>query len=194
MARKDQLTTADHFKYDEFCRLLKELRNDKEYLFETYALLSFCTACRASDVRHFRWNQFIGKDTVVVREQKTGKVRSIPLNPSVRQQVGVLYKLLNCPEKDCYIFESRKGEPWTIQHINRKLKLFKEKYELSIKNFSTHTFRKTFGRYVYDVNNGSSDSLLLLNTILSHSSIDITKRYLGITQDEINKIFDFIAL
>lgn len=59
---------------------------------------------------------------------------------------------------------------------------------------SPHTFRKTFGRYVYDSNNRSAESLILLNKILNHSSIQITKTYLGITKDEVNGIYASICL
>ena len=80
----------------------------------------------------------------------------------------------------------------TIQYINQVLKDIKYRYRLDINHFSTHTFRKTFGRYVYDTNNHSADSLLLLNKILKHSSIEVTKAYIGITQDEISSIFNSI--
>ena len=65
-------------------------------------------------------------------------------------------------------------------------------YKVKIGNFSTHTFRKTFGRYVYETNNRSAEALVLLNKILNHTSIQITKTYIGITQDEINNIFESI--
>lgn len=83
-------------------------------------------------------------------------------------------------------------KPMTIQCVNQKLKDFKYKYRLKITNFSTHTFRKTFGRYVYDYNNHSAESLLLLNKILNHSSIQVTKTYIGITQEEIDGVFSSI--
>ncbi|MFR9496330.1 MAG: integrase, partial [Rikenellaceae bacterium] len=78
------------------------------------------------------------------------------------------------------------------EYINRLLKLFKIKYRLPIKAFSTHTFRKTFGRYVYDTNWRSAESLILLNSIFRHSSIDITKVYIGLRQAEIDGVFDSI--
>ena len=82
----------------------------------------------------------------------------------------------------------------TIQYVNMKLKEFKYKYHLHIENFSTHTFRKTFGRYVYDTNNHSAESLILLNKILNHSSIAVTKTYIGITQEEVAGIYASINL
>ena len=70
----------------------------------------------------------------------------------------------------------------------------KTKYRLKIENFSTHTFRKTFGRYVYDTNNHSAESLILLNKILNHHSIQVTKTYIGITQEEIAGVYASISL
>lgn len=193
MAKKNQLTTSDHLKYSEYQRLLECLHNDGEYRWEMYARLSFCTACRASDVMQFKWNQILDMAAVVVTEKKTKKTRRIPLNPSVQRKFRELYELLGKPDKKDYILQSSHGDrPMTIQYINQRLKDFKYKYRLQIDHFSTHTFRKTFGRYVYDTHNHSAESLMLLNKILAHSSIEVTKTYIGITQDEIGDIFDSI--
>lgn len=195
MAKKNQLTTSDHLPYEEFTRLLDCLHNDGKYRWEMYARLSFCTACRASDTLRFRWKDVLGVSSVTVVEQKTQKARKIPFNPSVQKSFDELWKLLDCPDKKDYIMASPQGDkPLTIQFINMKLKEFKFKYRLKIENFSTHTFRKTFGRYVYDSSNRSAESLILLNKILNHSSIQITKTYLGITQDEVNGIYASISL
>lgn len=195
MAKKNQLTTSDHLPYEEFTRFLDCLHNDGEYRWEMYARLSFCTACRASDTLRFRWKDVLGVSSVTIVEQKTQKTRKIPFNPSVQKSFDELWKLLGCPDKKDYIMASPQGDkPLTIQFINMKLKEFKFKYRLKIDNFSTHTFRKTFGRYVYDSSNRSAESLILLNKILNHSSIQITKTYLGITQDEVNGIYASISL
>lgn len=193
MAKKNQLTTADHLEYPEYQKLLAGLHQDKEYLWELYARLSFCTACRASDVLKFRWVDVIDKNETVVQEQKTGKPRLIKFNASVKKKLKELWELMGCPNRALYIFQSgRTGEPMTIQNVNQRLKMFKYKYRLSISHFSTHTFRKTFGRYVYDTNGHSAESLILLNKILNHSNIQVTKAYIGITQDEINNLYDSI--
>lgn len=193
MAKKNQLTTSDHLPYNEYERLLKCLHDDKEYRWEMYARLSFCTACRASDVLKFKWGQILNMASVDVTEQKTGKTRRIPLNPSIQKKFKELYELMGHPDLKDYVVASSQGDrPLTIQRVNQMLKVFKHKYRLKIENFSTHTFRKTFGRYVYDTNNHSAESLLLLNRILNHTSIQVTKAYIGITQDEINGIFNAI--
>lgn len=193
MSRKNQLTTADHLSYSEYEKLLKCLHDDKEYIWEMYARLSFCTACRASDVLKFRWLDVIDKTETTVQERKTGKARIIKFNASVRQKLRSLWELLGCPNRALYIFENKHtGKPMTIQNINQQLKLMKCRYRINVGNFSTHTFRKTFGRYVYDKHGHSAESLILLNKILNHSNIQVTKAYIGITQDEINNIYDSI--
>lgn len=193
MAKKNQLTTSEHLSFDEYNRLLECLHQDKEYMWEMYARLSFCTACRASDVMVMKWKDILGVSSVTVTEKKTGKTRRIPINPSIQKKFYELYELMERPDKKDYILTGRgENSPMSIQHVNRKLKDFKYKYRLKIGNFSTHTFRKTFGRYVYDVNHHSAESLLLLNRILNHSTIQVTKAYIGITQEEIDNIFSSI--
>ena len=194
MAKKNQLTAADIFTYVEYKNLVDRLHEDGEYRIELFARLQFCTACRAGDVLNFRWKDILHKDKLVVTEQKTGKTRAITFNTTVCKTFSDLYKLLGEPDKDQLIFKSPYGEdkPISIQFVNRELKRIKRKYRLKIGNFSTHTFRKTFGRYVYDKNNHSAESLILLNKIYKHSSLEITKTYIGITQDEIDGIFNSI--
>lgn len=193
MSKKNQLTTSDHLPYDEYLRLLDCLHKDKEYQFEMYARLSFCTACRVSDVLLMRWKDILNQSSITVTEQKTGKTRTIPINPSVQKKFNELYELMGRPDKKDYVMQAKHfDKPVSIQYINRRLKEFKFAYKIKIDHFSTHTFRKTFGRYVYDSNNHSAESLILLNKILNHSSIQITKTYIGITQSEINEIFNSI--
>ena len=111
----------------------------------------------------------------------------------MKEKVSELYELLGRPVKGSMIFlNDHTDKHITIQCVNQKLKTFKSKYDIQITNFSTHTFRKTFGRYVYESYNRSAESLILLNKILNHTSIQITKTYIGITQDEINGIYDNI--
>lgn len=194
MAKKNQLTTSDYLEYQEYEKLLSNLRANKEYVWELYARLGFCTACRASDVLNLKWSDILGKSEHVIVEQKTKKARKLSFNNSVQNKIKELYKLIGQPDKEEFIFLSRAtNKPITIQYLNKKLKAFKSKYKIKIGNFSTHTFRKTFGRYVYEKYNRSAESLILLNKILNHSNIAVTKTYIGITQDEVNSIFNSIA-
>ena len=97
------------------------------------------------------------------------------------------------PEKNMpLIYNYRRKRTYSLEHINDKLKDFKREYGLSIKHFSTHSFRKTFGRFLYEQCGRSAESLLYLNEILVHESVRTTKRYIGLNKDEINSIYQYI--
>lgn len=195
MAKKNQLTTSDYLQMSEYKKLLKKLHDDKKYIWELYARIAFCTALRASDVLSLTWADILHKSSFTKIEKKTKKVRKIPLNDNVQTRIEELYLLLKRPNPNNLIFQSPvTGLPYTIQYVNKIIKNWKEKYNIEIGNFSTHTFRKTFGRYVYDKSTNKSEALIILNRILNHSSIEITKIYICIREDEINSVFDSISM
>ena len=195
MAKKNQLTKSDYLPMEEYKKLLHLLHKDRQYLWELYARLAFCTALRVSDVLSLTWADILYKGSLTKIEKKTGKVRKIPFNLSIQTRIEELYILLKRPNPNELIFKSKfTGVSVSSQYLNRIMKEWKAKYKLDIENFSTHTFRKTFGRYVYDTSENKSEALLLLNRIFNHSNIEITKIYISIREDEINSIFDSIRL
>ena len=195
MAKKNQLTKRDYLPMSEFKKLLKELHKDKKYIWELYARLSFCTALRCSDVLSLTWHDIWNRCSLTVTEKKTGKTRKIPFNLQTQERIDEAYLLMKRPNPNELIFYNKKTrKPFTIQYINQMAKRWKEKYDLNIDHFSTHTFRKTFGRYVYDTSKDKSEALILVNSILNHSTIDVTKVYIGLRQDEVNSVFNSINL
>lgn len=190
---KRKLTTADYLSIEDFNRLVDGLHNDGLYMWELYCRLSFCTALRASDVLTLTWQDILNREFLDKTEKKTQKGRRITFNSSVQQKIKELYTLQGEPDKKGSPFLNPKTQTvYSLEHINRLLKKFRVRYRLPIKAFSTHTFRKTFGRYVYESNGRSAESLILLNSIFRHSSIDITKVYIGLRQAEIDKVFNSI--
>ena len=124
--------------------------------------------------------------------------RNIKFDESVKEKFIELYKKLGQPNLDLPVMLNegifkRTGEIKVIsqQFINRALKNFKVKYDLDIpiERFKTHTFRKTFGKYVYDSCGKSFEALLILNSIFNHSSVKQTQTYIGITEDKIQDIY-----
>lgn len=195
MAKKNQLTKSDYLEMSELKRLLDALHKDKQYIWELYARLSFSTALRASDVLSLTWADIINKRHLIKTEKKTGKTRKIPFNDRTQRYIDEAYILLKHPNPNELIFYNKTtGRPYTIQYINQLIKIWKDKYHINICNFSTHTFRKTFGRFVYDTAEDKSNALILLNQIFKHSSIETTKVYIGLRQEEINSIFASISL
>lgn len=78
--------------------------------------------------------------------------------------------------------------------MNVKLKELVKKYRIKLDgNVSTHTFRKNLGRRLMEVNNYSNESLVLLMELFGHSSMSITKRYLGFEEQEIHNVYDSLT-
>jgi integrase len=86
-------------------------------------------------------------------------------------------------------------KPIDKSYVNVKLKEIFSKNRIKLDgNVSSHLFRKTLGRRVMELNNYSNESLVLLMELFGHSSMSITKRYLGIRQQEINDIYLSVSL
>lgn len=197
MSKKGTITTADYFQYDEFKRLIDCLVKDGQHIWAFYCLMSFCLGLRSSDVRNLKWKDVLNKRSVIVTEQKTKKTKGIPIGQNTADHISKMYELAKCPKLDSYIFcteRAKESSPVSIQYINRIVKKWKQKYNLKIGNFSTHTFRKTFGRYVYEKRNRSTDALIELNRIFRHANLQTTLIYIGITDDNIYGVFDSMQL
>ena len=92
------------------------------------------------------------------------------------------------------ILVSQKGTVFTVQRINVILKEVKRKYRLHVGNFSCHSLRKTFGRQVYTMNDNNAElALVKLMELFNHSNVAITKRYLGLRQEEILQTYDCLS-
>lgn len=197
MSKKGSVTTADYLPYADYQKLVQSLIDEKKYWWAAYCILSFCTGLRFSDVCRLKWSDVLDQRKIIITAQKTNKTHTIPIGPNASEHFITLYKLMGKPSKRDVILTSKKsgeGKPVSIQYINRTLKSWAIKYELDIDNFSTHTFRKTFGRYVYDKGGRDEKTLMYLNRIFKHTSLDTTMIYLGIRDEEISNIFDSIKI
>ena len=192
---KENVKTSDYLDINEYRRLLRELEYDGKYKWCMFCILSFSLGLRFSDVSRIKWKDVYNQDEIIVKEQKTGKVRVIPIGESVKKTVYRMFVFLNKPDINDFVFKSNfDDKPVSKQYTNRKLKEFKKKYNLRIGNISTHTFRKTFGRYIYEKMGRSEESLIYLNQIFKHSSLRTTMVYICVRKEEINSLFMGIDL
>ncbi len=152
----------------------------------------FLGGLRISDILSLRWNQILNVDELTITEKKTGKKRVIRINPQLKRHIADCHKAINPIQSP--IFISRMGTVYSVQRINIILKDLKKRYKLHIGNFSCHSLRKTFGRQVYNMSNENSElALVKLMEIFNHSSVSITKRYLGLRQEEILQTYDCLT-
>lgn len=198
MSKKGTMTTADYLPFEDYKKLVQSLIDEKKYWWACYCILSFCTGLRFSDVSQLKWGDVLGKKHIVIQAKKTGKAQSIWLGENTQNHLEQLYNRMGKPNKSEIILKAEKrgkeGQSMSVQYINRVLKRWVIKYNLDIEHFSTHSFRKTFGRYVYEKSGRTNDSLLYLNRIFKHNNLDTTMTYLGIRDKEIASIFNSIEI
>jgi integrase len=181
MSLKGTTTTADYLDYEKVMYKANNMLNDDATkVVGAYIIIAVNTGLRCGDVLNLSFDD-LKKDTVTITEGKTKKTKTIAINDKIKELVNKLGK-----DKNGSPFITQKGTIITIQHLNVMLKkLLKEKGL----NVSSHSMRKTFGRRVYFNNNESEKALMYLMELYNHSSLMITKKYLGIRQEELNNIY-----
>mgnify|MGYP000195457822 FL=1 len=180
MSLKYSQTTSDYLQWGEAINLIRSLSKDRDYKMSLLIAIGCFWGLRISDILSLRWNQILNVDEFSIIEHKTGKQRTIRINPQLKRHITNCYKQINPIGINAPILVSQKGTVYTIQRINIILKETKAKYKLSVKNFSCHSLRKTFGRQVYNQNSDNAElALVKLMELFNHSNVAITKRYLG---------------
>jgi integrase len=189
--RKKQTATSG-MDWNTMIGLALRLKQDK--LYRDYLLIT--VGCyfglRIGDLLSIKWVDVIGKEELVLTEQKTKKIRSITINPNVIAALNFClqeWKSKNAFDENNFVFSNRWGGQLTISYINKRLKFIFKKYNVIVRNASSHTLRKTFGKRIYEADARSERALVYLSEIFSHSSISTTRKYIGITQEVIADMY-----
>lgn len=184
MSLKNSCTVSDYLEFDSTLnKANKILKNEKHYKIAFLVILGINVGLRISDLRKLKFED-IEKTNITLIEKKTNKKRTIQFNENVLSAFQV-YKQRSQNETGSLFLSNRKTI-FSTQFINKMVKKLFGKASL---NISTHSLRKTFGRRVWDNNNQTDTALIYLSEIFNHSSISITRRYLGIRQEQLNNIY-----
>ncbi len=174
----------------------KQINTMKKYLrgknIRDYALfvVGINVALRISDLLELKWGDVLdGKNfrVIILKEGKTHKIRNIKLNRTSKKALEELLETLDTYCMEDYIFKSREGnnEPITRQQAFYILRDAAKAVGIKEK-VGTHTLRKTWGYHAWKA--GYNPALIM--ETLNHNSLGVTKRYLGIRQDDINDLYD----
>lgn len=146
-------------------------------------VLGINTGLRISDIVKLKVGQVRGKITTQIVEEKSGKVRKLYLG-SIQNEI---IKYCEGKSDGDYLFPSKKsGSPISTTQAYRVLSKVAD--WLGRDDIGTHTMRKTFGYHYYK----KTKDIATLMEIFNHSAPWITKKYIGITDEEIeNSLSDF---
>lgn len=128
----------------------------------------------------------IRSEELKIRQKKNKKWVMLPVHPDLKR--GIAEYISEKDDSD-WLFPSRqrKQKLKVKRELDRStvykmLNKVGRKYGLT--SIGCHTTRKTFGYHLYMA---SEKNIALLMEIFGHSDPSITLRYIGITQDTINK-------
>lgn len=194
MSTKFSQTTSDHLEWGQAMNLIRNLYNDGNFRMSLLVSIGCFFGMRISDILSLRWKQIFNVDEFTLVEQKTQKAREIKINNQLKRHISDCYQNIKPCTLDEYIFISQKSTVYTIQRVNVILKKMKVKYNLKIKNFSSHSLRKCFGREIFNRSGENAElAIVKLSHLFNHSNPAITRRYLGISQKELLDTYDVLS-
>lgn len=165
-------------------------KNERDYML---IYTGFFTALRVTDLIELKVKDVKGKKRLRVKEKKTGKYREFEMPVKLVKELQIYCKDMNSDE---YLFKSRQtaprrkskeeeyfeegNTPISRQRVWQIMKDIEKRFKLE--NIGCHTMRKTFARNHYRV----YKNLLTLQKILNHRSIEETKIYIGLEDEDVN--------
>lgn len=162
-----------------------ESSNKRNYIL---FILGVSTGLRISDILRLRTRDLKDfksniREHIFIKEKKTDKDKKIKINKDIRP---ILKEYLNNKNEYEYIIKSPEGANKALcrQQAYRIIKEACDKF--GVENTGCHTLRKTFGFHYYKRTKDIAGLMKLFN----HSSPNTTLRYIGITQDVLDSIYD----
>ena len=192
MPLKGQKTTSSYVDWNAITTLILKLERDKNWKFSILITIGIYTGLRISDILSLKWSDLLNKDSLGITEMKTKKFRIVSLNHQLQEIVSRIYKTQKISNPDTLIFLNRWGtKAIRTQYVNTTLKKLFIKYKVTKDGtgISAHSLRKSFGRRIWEMNQNSEKSLVILSEVLKHASVATTKIYLGIREEEISEVY-----
>jgi integrase len=192
MSKLNQKLTTTHIEWDDFISLITKLEKDGHYKFCLLISIGVSTGLRISELLNLTYSDLLSYDTFTFIETKSKRKKSVKINKDLKKIVNRIFLKSNITDLNQFIFINKYGtKPIDKSYVNVKLKELFLKYRIKVDgDISTHTLRKTFGIRVMEVNNYSNESLDFLRELFGHFNTGITKKYLGLEEQEIKNVYD----
>lgn len=152
-------------------------------------IMGVYTALRVGDLLRLRWSDVYDRQNgvfyshITVTEKKTRKTKTIALNKRI---ISALKEFLPYRQGE-FLFTSRKNKEKAISRVQAWRIIKKAAAELGLTGkISCHSLRKTWGYHAWT---SGAVSPVVIMEIYNHSSYEVTKRYLGVSQDDLDRAY-----
>lgn len=143
-------------------------------------VLGINTAFRAGDLSGIKVGQVRG-DELVVREEKTNKIRRVTLNDQAKIAVA---RLIEGRKDDEFLFEGQRGQ-LTTSYINRLVKRWVAAVGIT-GQYGSHSLRKSWAYHQYST---FKVRIEILMQALNHSSPQQTLTYICIQSEDMKEVY-----
>jgi len=167
-------------------RLVEEYLAERCYRNKLIFALGINSGLRVSDILNLNVEDVKNKTHIEIKEKKTGKYKKFPLN---KKMAKLLKEYTRECENDDPLFMSQRNYRLDRSQVYRKINEACRAVGIS-GNIGTHTMRKSFGYHHYK----KYKDVAMLQLIFNHSTPNITLRYIGIDQDEIDDSYKHFEL
>jgi len=154
------------------------------------------TGLRVSDLLRLRRGDVYDFDSgcfrshLTLTERKTGKTKTLALNKKVLAALALCFGgEIGCSED--FLFPNNRKKSASIGRVQAWRIVKKAAQAIGVAGcIGCHSLRKTLGYHAWK----AGVAAVLLMDIFNHSNFETTKRYLGVSQDERDKVYLSLAL
>lgn len=184
----DKETVKGSYTDEELIALLKKPPKDCDFCeYRNWVIVNFLinSGCRAATIRNIQNRDVSLPDKrVIYRHTKTGKLQSVPLCSQMAKILSEYMGIRGGAPED-YLFCTIYGEMMSENALSCAIKKYNHKRGVS--RTSIHLFRHTFARkFLVDCGGDA----LILQKLLGHSTLAMTKHYCAIYDTDISDNFD----
>lgn len=179
---ESESTRVEAFRsYEDLEKVLNWFWNNGHYSHWITAWLMTALGRRVGDTCSLKWSDIYKKDgnyrerLTQLKEEKTGKKVAPILNALAKMKIEEFMAITSVIPSDSYTEKIVDTKPSAFRKM---LKRAVEEVGLSYA-ISTHSFRKYYANTIYRLNPQDSDNLMIVQSMLGHSSPEITKIYIG---------------
>ena len=170
--------------------LLSYYKNRGETRNHLLIAIALHTALRISDILQLRVEDVYDfkshrvRTQITLTEKKTGKGKIVALHKNIRKAIKSYLQQNYFSPSTPLILNSNTGKAISRVHAYRLIATAAKAVGIT-QSVSPHSLRKTFGYHAWK--DGISPAIIM--EIYNHSSLAVTRRYLGVTQSDMNNVY-----
>ncbi len=174
---------------------IKEMQMYLESIHPKWSLmfkLGVLTGLRISDILALKVKDIdLG---IKIKEHKTGKYRKINIPDHLYIEIKRFIKTYKLGKEDYLIFSNKKDNECKQKSVSRQqsYRVLRDASSMcNLKeNIGTHGMRKTMAYHLYQ----KDKDIALVQYVLNHSSSETTLRYIGVRQEQADKVLEDLSV